>query len=197
MLDHPDQLGKIEVLALAPRVLDDVGEQDVLGVRYRIRPDPGHGQQPRDESLDLVANGLSVRGPVQLRGFQGSDEAERDSRARTGRVDREVGALTEGPDTIRTDAPAFESLLPEARSALCELTDVDSLAASLGRVYPRSEGIGAQIRKRQEEVAHVSLWIQDQHRNPREQRLLEEDDPHARLAGAGHAQDDSVRRQVV
>ena len=37
----------------------------------------------------------------------------------------------------------------------------------------------------------------DEHRDPCEQRLLDEDDGEARLAGARHADDDAVRRQVA
>ena len=56
---------------------------------------------------------------------------------------------------------------------------------------------GGEIGEREREVAHVALRVDDQRRNARQQRLLEQDDGEAGLAGAGHADDDAVGRQVA
>ena len=67
----------------------------------------------------------------------------------------------------------------------------------LGLVHPGPEARRVEIGEREREVAHVTLGVEDQRRNAREQRLLEEDDREPGLSGARHADDDAVRRQLA
>jgi hypothetical protein len=72
----------------------------------------------------------------------------------------------------------------------------EALAACVVLVDPGPELLRAHARKREQEVAHVSLGIEDQRRDAGEERFLQQDDREPGLARSGHADDHAVRRQV-
>ena len=67
----------------APRILDQVREQDVLAARERVRGDTDESEQARHGALDLVAEGL---GSVshELGRSQRADDVERDPASEPG-----------------------------------------------------------------------------------------------------------------
>src|SRR5690606_2146331 len=62
---------------------------------------------------------------------------------------------------------------------------------------PRPEVLRTQCGEVQQQVADVALGIEDERRDAGEERLLEQHDTESGLAGAGHADDDTVRREFV
>ena len=59
-----------------------------------------------------------------------------------------------------------------------------------------SNDVGVELGKRQQEVAHVAFGIEHEHGNTGEQDLLEQHHAEPGLAGARHADDDAVGRQL-
>ena len=60
LLDHADERRQVEAAPAGPRVVDEVGQQDVLAARQRVGVDADEAEQPGDEALDLVADDLGV-----------------------------------------------------------------------------------------------------------------------------------------
>ncbi len=98
---------------------------------------------------------------------------------------------------VGADSGGREAFAPRGGGVGGQLLDGDVLAAGVGGVDPGREVRGAKIGEGQCEVAHVSLGIDDQGGDAREQRFLEEDDAEAGLARAGHADDDAVGGEMV
>ena len=64
-------------------------------------------------------------------------------------------------------------------------------------VDPGPEVRRIQVRKRQEQIAEISLGIDRDHRDRVDQRFLDDRDPESRLAAAGHADADGVGGEVL
>ena len=79
LLDHPDERRQVERRAGRPRVLDEVGQQDVLAAGQRVGVDADEAEQAGHVALDLVADDLGV---VGRRHLQRADDVERHARLR-------------------------------------------------------------------------------------------------------------------
>ena len=62
--DHADERHQIQRAALAPGVVDQVRQQDVLAARQRVGGDADQAEQPGDVPLDLVGDHLGVTGVI-------------------------------------------------------------------------------------------------------------------------------------
>ena len=197
LLNLPDQRAEVEIGARAPVVLQQVREEDVLAAAERVGLDPDEVQQARDRAFDLAANRLRVRVPRELGCVERADHVQRHARLGAGRVERHLGRFAQRGDPLHPHPVLGETSLPE----LCGLPRV--LVRALARVAcgrlvdPGPEARGGEVGEREGEVAHVALRVEDQRRDPLRERLLEQHDPEARLAGTGHPDDHRVGRQVV
>ena len=68
---------------------------------------------------------------------------------------------------------------------------------SRARVHPGRELGGREVRKIEQQVSDIPLWVDRQDRNPLLEQLLHENDAKGGLAAPRHSDDQSVRRQVV
>ena len=75
----PTSVGRSSDCAGRPRVLDQVGEQDVLAARQRVGLDADQAEQAGDVPLDLVADDLGV---VDAGHLQRTDDVHRHARLR-------------------------------------------------------------------------------------------------------------------
>ena len=194
LLDHADERRQVERGARRPRVLDQVGEQDVLAARQRVGVDADEAEQPRGVALDLVADHLEV---VRRRCLQRPDDVDRHARLRPGRVDREVRRPAQRRDLLGPVAPAGQAVAPGRGLLLGELVGRHAGRLGLGLVDPRPERRRREVRERQAQVGQITLRVDQQGRQPGRQHLLDEHHAEARLAGAGHADDDAVGREVL
>ena len=91
-----------------------------------------------------------------------------------------------------------EPLPPGRRRLRGELVDASCPAARASSSFTHGrKSAGARSGKVSSEVAHVALRVEDQRRDAREQRLLEQHDREPGLAGARHADDHAVRGEVA
>ena len=178
-------------------MLDEVREKHVLATRERFGLESDEAEEARHRALDLVAERLGLRLPRECRGVQRADQIEGDARARARRVDGELGGVPERLNPFRADAGGCEPLFPLGGDPRRVLLDREPGVARSGFVHPGLEARGRRIGKRQEEVAEVALRIEGKHGHAGRERLLEEDEPEAGLARAGHPDDHSVGRQVA
>src|SRR5207247_2647595 len=95
-LDLPDDGGKVEVLPPAPGVVEDGREQDVLAAADGIGVDSGQSEQAGSRAGDGVAERLAVL----CRGGRGEilEDGDGEAGVAAGRVDGEIGSLTQLPD---------------------------------------------------------------------------------------------------
>ncbi len=195
-LDLADERAEVEVASGAPCVLDEVREQHVLAARQGVGIDPDQPEEAGHQALDLVAQGLGVVVPGQRGRTQRADHVQRHARVRPRRVDRHVGGVPERLQAVGADTGSRQPFTPARRRASGVLLDRDPLGVGLGCAHPRREARRLEVGEREREVAHVALRVDREHRDSREQGLLEQHDAEAGLAGAGHADDDSVGREI-
>ena len=196
-LDLGDERPEVEVSSGAPRVLDEVREQHVLAARERVGLDADEPEEARHRALDLVAERFRLGVPGELRGLQRPDDVERHARGRAGGVDRDVGRVAERLEPLRPESARLEALTPDRRLLRRVLVDRDPGGVRIGVAHPRPEARGLQVGEDEREVRHVALGVEDEHGDPGEQRLLDQHDGEARLAGSGHPDHDTVRREVA
>ena len=104
--------------------------------------------------------------------------------------------LLQGGDVLRAEAPVGEALLPRGRGVGGRGLHVLPVAPRGLGVDPRLEGGGVEPVEEQQQVREVALRVDRDHRHALAQQLLEEDDGEARLARAGHADDEAVGQEV-
>ncbi len=104
--DLVDQLLQVEVFALAPGVLEDVGEQDALAAAHRVGVDAGQPQQRRHRAADAFQDRLGLRRPVELGRGQAAHDVERRAHLRAGRKDRVLCALGKQTASDRRRCPS-------------------------------------------------------------------------------------------
>ncbi len=96
-------------------------------------------------------------------------------------------------------APSPQSARPffhaAAASAAAVFTSFPSRRAASGSIHGSKDG-GVEPVEEQQQVREVALRVDRDHRDALAQQLLEEDDGEARLARAGHPDDEPVRQQV-
>ena len=115
---------------------------------------------------------------------------------RTRGVDGEARGLAQTGDAIGCDAGTSQALTPGLRRPGRELIWRDALAGRRGLLDPGPEVGRAQLREREQQVAHVALGVDDQAGDAAQQRVLEQVDAQAGLAGTGHAHDHAVGGEV-
>ena len=94
-------------LPLAPGVLEDIGEQDVLARAHRVDiVQPDQPQQGGDGAGDLLAQHLAVAPPRADCGrFKRGQDADRDARIRAGGVDGELRGVLQRAAAARGPMP--------------------------------------------------------------------------------------------
>ena len=197
LLDLPDQRAEVEVGAGAPVVLEQVGEEDVLAAAERVGLDSDQAEQARDRPLDLVADRLLVGLPRERRRLQRADHVQRHAGLGAGRVERHVGGVAQRLDPLGADTGSLQAAPPELCGLLRVLVGGLTCLAGGRFVDPGPEARGREVGEGEGEVAHVTLRVEDQGRDPLRERLFEQHDPESGLAGAGHPDDHGVRGQVV
>ena len=192
--DHPDERRQVEVLALLPALVDEVGEQDVLARRQRVGVDADEAEQTGHEAFYLVTDDLGI-GAIGWR-LQRPDEVERDAHRRARRVDGEARRVAQRRDVGAGQAPTAQAVGPGLGLRGREVVERLVGLLGVGLVDPRPEVARRQVRERQAEVGQVPLRVDQQAGDASAQHLLDEHDAESRLARARHADDDTVRREV-
>jgi hypothetical protein len=195
LLHQADQRGEIQGATVAPRVIDEVGEQDVLPARQRIGSHADQTEQARHVAVDLGGDRLGVGG---LSGdVERSDDVDRHSRLRAGRVHGDLGSRPQRRQVVAAETPAVESGTPQFGLFGCVGVDILARRPSLGFVDPRPEVGRCEIREREAQVGQIALRIDCQHRPTGAQHLLDQHDTQTGLARSGHADDHTVGGEVL
>ena len=163
----PTERRQVERASLAPRVGDQVREQDVLAARQRIGGDADEAEQPGDVSLDLVADELGVAHVG--RRLERADDVDRHAGSRSGRVDREVDRrLQRRRCSCRRQPPAGEALAPRLGLLGGEGVGRERLRSPPGvRRSMAGSRPAARSGNVQAQVGQIALGIDQQCRAPR------------------------------
>ncbi len=197
LLHRPDQGGEVEALALAPRGVEQGGEQDEFATADRIGVDAEQSEQAGDGRADTL---LERGGVVRDHGIgrcKRTEDRQRPASVRAGRVDVHDGRVTQALNALAVLAPLLESLAPGRCGCRRELVDALALARGFAGVDPGLEVFRPQLRKGQCEVGDVAFRVDDDGGNAVDRGLLEQRHAEAGLAAAGHADADRMRRQVA
>jgi hypothetical protein len=197
LLDRADQAGEVERAALAPGSVEDGGQQDVLAALQRVGGNADQPEQPGDHAAHPFAQRGRLGGRASLRRFERAQHRQRQAGVAARRVDGHVRRVAEVPYARAVLAPLRQPLAPGLGHAGRPLGRRDALALRLRGVDPGREVGGGKVREGQQQVRDVALGVDDQRRDAVEGRFLEQRDAQAGLAGAGHADADGVRRQVL
>ncbi len=195
LLDLRDQRRDVESLAIRPGGPEDAREQDVLAALDRVGVDPEQGQEAGRDGADLIAHGLRVRaiGGRRERAEHGHGEAG----VAAGGVDREVGRVLQALDARAVLTPVREALRPQLRLRRGVLVRRD---AGLGRIVlvdPGPEILRSQGGEREHEIGQVALGVDHDRRHAVDRGFLDDTHAEPRLPGAGHADADGVRGQIL
>ena len=133
----------------------------------------------------------------RLRRGERRDDGDRDTGRAAGSVDREVGRVLQTRDTGAVLSPVGKALLPEACLVGRVLVQRAAGAPAILLVDPRREVLGGQIGKRQQQIADVTLGIDDEGGNAVDRGFFDERQTQAGLAAAGHADAHRVRDQIL
>ncbi len=188
---------QIQILARAPRVIQNRRQQDVLAALHRIGV---HAQQRQARwsrsSSPLPPSARRHHAPPRaarrttsgwrpgcLRGCRACRPRSRPSRAASRCARRPV-------PTRRGPSSTFRLVRRER---------VDRLLLTRGfvRIDPRLEIAGREIGKGEQQVREIALRIDRDDGNAVDQRFFEQRDAESRLAAARHADDDAVRDEVA
>ena len=157
-LDVADERRQVDRLLIGPRVLDEVGQQDVLPARQRVGGHPDEAEQAGNEALDLVGDRFGV---VGRRDLQRSDDVQLDARPRSGGVDREVARVAQRLDLIGPVRPGGEAVRPRLGLGRGEVVGRLSGRFGLALVDPRAERGGIEVGERQAEVGQITLRVHE------------------------------------
>ena len=113
------------------------------------------------------------------------------------RVDRELRRRPQPADAFAVLIPGGQALAPQLGLGCGMLVGGQVLAPRVVLVDPRPELLGGELRKGEQQVAHVALGIDHQRGDAVDGRLFEQADAEAGLAAAGHADADRVGHQVL
>ena len=187
--------GDVERLAVGPGGAEDARDEDVLAALDRVGVDAEQRQQAGRDGADLIAHGLRV-GAVGRRRERAED---RDGQAglAAGRVDGEVGRVAQALDARAVLAPVGEALAPQLGLRLRVVVGRGARLGGVVLVDPRPEVLRAQGREREQQVGEVALGVDHDRGDAVDRGLLDDADAQAGLAGAGHADADGVRGQVL
>ena len=198
-LHAADQLGEIEVAALAPGRLEHAREQDVLAAAQRIRLDAEQREQARGRRGHalLAARSASPRcAPARRR--ERAQHRERPARA-AARACRARGPTASRRRAMR--APSWphvgEPLPPLLRDGARVLVRAPAGALGLGLVDPRPEVLGRERGEGEQQVPEVALRVDGDGRDAVDGGLFEQADAEPGLAAPGHAETHRVRGEVL
>ena len=192
-----DERQQVEIPPGAPFAIDDGGKQNVFARLERIGLHADERQQAGHGRGRAVAQRGIVGGEACRRRGERRQDRQRQTGAGAGRVDREVGGGFQAANARAVLAPALQPARPGFRRLDGALVHVHLLARGFAFVHPRAEIRRRELRKRQQQVAHVALGIDDDGGDAVERGLLDQADAQAGLAGAGHADAHRVGGQVL
>jgi hypothetical protein len=186
-VDEPqDDRFQVGILTGGPGLLQHRRQHDVRRVAHRVRAPPDEPEQAPHRVPDQVAQRLGVC----QRGRGGPPERAEDVHGDAGLAARREQlhrhAVGEGADPLLADPPAGHPLRPPLRQCRGVLAGGD----------PGTETRRVQLGEDEAEVGEIALRIDGDDGDPRHHQLLEEDQAHAGLARAGHAQHHAVRPQA-
>ena len=191
----PTSVGEVEAASLAPRRLDEVGQEDELARREGIGGDAHQAEQAGDEALDLVAHGLDV---ARVGGcLERADQVHRHAGGGARGVDREAHAVVEGLEALGPDGPAGQTLPPGRGLLLGEQVGRETRLLGVALVDPGAEVGRRQLGEQQEQVGQITLGIDEQAGHARREALLDQHDAEARLARTRHPHDHAVGGEVA
>ena len=198
-LDLADQRRQVEVAAQrARRSRSGWRAARTRGSRAGRPRSRSSAEQAHHRALDLVPQRLGLGLPRQRRRLRASRRRSaalpppsRACRSSTSAASR--SARIRSAPMPCDSSPAFQSAAVLAASSSTR----HARGAGVVLAHPRAEVGRRELGEREQQVAHVALRVEDQRRHACEQRLLQQHDPEARLAGARHADDDAVGGQVL
>ena len=196
LLDLPDQAGDVEIAAIAPRMIEDLRQQNVLPALDRVGVDAGEREYAGGGGLDSLAIQVDVVDQCVVGRRKRPQDRDRYAGVGAWRVHGDVGALFQLPDSLAVLTPGLQALLPQRGLRRGELIDCLTLVRRGPRVHPRFEVRRGELRERQFQIRQVAFWVDRNDRDVVECGLLQEPNAETGLAGAGHADDDRVGRQV-
>ena len=133
-------------------------------------------EQRRDKALDLIEFGLFERngifGSRRVRSGHRTKDIKRHTGLRTWCVDRHVALRTQLPNPAGCDARSGKPGLPQVRHRRWIVVIS----------YPRGEIRCRQVRKCEQQIAHIPFGVDDERRDVGEQRFFKHDHAEAGLA---------------
>lgn len=196
-LNRPDQAAQIEATSLGPEIAENGRKQDVLAALDRVGVDAQEAEQAGGRCRDPIAKQIALVSD-RLRG-RGKRRQNRNRPARvTARsVDRELRRVLQPLDAFTRLAVPSEALLPECSLLGGEFIRRKVLAQCVVLVDPGAEILGRQTRKGEQEIAQISLRIDDDGGNSVQGSLFEQADAQPGLAAARHAHAHGVGHEIL
>ncbi len=197
LLHRTDQGGEVEALALAPRGVEQGGEQDEFAAADRVGVDAEQSEQAGDCGTDALLEGGRIVRHDGIGRRKRTEDRQRPAgiRARCVNVDR--GGVAQALDALTVLAPLLEPLAPGGRGCRRELVDALALARGFAGVYPGLEVFRSQLRKGQREVGDVAFRVDDDGWDAVDRSFLDQRHAESGLAAASHADADRMRGQVA
>ena len=191
LLHQPRQIGRAR--GGRRRGQDRRNERQLAVVRAKLRV-TGQRQQARRRAGDPRARVLVV---LAAGAVQRAQQRQRRPGPAARCVDAHGGRALQGRDPVAGLVPLRQALGPHSGLILGQLVGRHAASRGVGGVDPGAEVRRREAGKGQEQIREVALWIDRQHRNPVDRRLLDEADAESGLATAGHADAHRMRDQVL
>ena len=156
-LNFLNQRGEVEIAAVLPGALNDVGEEDGFAALRRVGFDAHQTEQAADGGVDAFAQQLAVVEDRLRRRGEGIENGDGNAGVAARRVDGELGRFAQPPDALAVLVPTGEALLPQLGLLRGELGRRKAFLARLVGIDPRLEIRRAQIGKRQQQIREVAL----------------------------------------
>ena len=169
----------------------------MLAARNRVRVDTEQRQDAGRGGLDALPVQIDVIQQCRVGCGERLQYRDRQAGVAARRVDRKVHIFSELRNAAAGLAPVVETFFPERRLSRGKLVGRLALVGCRPFVDPGTKIVGAELWKREQDIAHVTLGIQRDNRNVIERRLLQQADAETGFARTRHADDDSMCRQVL
>ena len=156
--------------------------------------DADEAKEARNAVDDRVAQGDFVGAGGRV---DGAEDLEGAARRVAGGVDREVGGGGEAADAVAVLPPLGEAVAPLRGRLLGEGVDGEARALRLGGVDPGAEVRRGEVGELEKEVGEVAFGVDEDGGDAVDGRLLHHREGEAGLAGARHAHDHRVGREVL
>ena len=195
-LNAPDQPCQVEILAFVPYTGEQVCEENMFATGDWIGVDTEQREYAGRRGVNTFAQRLAVFAQCRRRRNECTQQRDRSAGGTSRRVDGDVCGVSEALDAITVFPPTSQAIAPRLRLLRGEFVGRNAGVRRLLRIYPRTKVRRSKLRKAQCEISQIALRVDCNDRDAIHQRFLDQVDPEPRLAAAGHADDDGVRRQI-